>query len=178
MGRRTRQLRRMMVQRRKGILRLRQPSQPPIRRARFPRMWSRRIPADFRQAKVNRDPRIVKAVEVLGRSGFAADENAALLVELLTPELPGGYGGVSVRVRGIPGLPTAIVQSLGTNPSKRAKSALREIVLGKLTSDLEDQIFTLWAMRALVENPSPETDMTLYAILTAPEAVRPPGAVQ
>ncbi len=127
---------------------------------------------DYRTAKLDRDARLVQAVLSLGRSGSKSDEEAKLLLELLAPTEPGGPRG---RRSGMGGLGLAVAGALAANHSPVARAAIKQILLGRLESDIDDQTLTLAALGALVSNPAPDTEAVLHVILTAPEAIRPPG---
>ena len=61
------------------------------------------------------------------------------------------------------------------NQSPVARTAIKEILLGRLASDVDDSTLTMAARAALVNHPASDTEGVFHAILTAPEAVRPPG---
>jgi hypothetical protein len=131
---------------------------------------------DFRIAKDTREPRLAQAIPLLGRSGGDAEAAARLLVELLDePPPPGEF--TAARQFGVPqrALPLAIVKALAANASGHARNALKEILLGKLRTDLDDRTFTAAALAALVQRGDSEAEALVYTVLTMPEAVRPPG---
>jgi hypothetical protein len=131
---------------------------------------------DFRIAKDAREPSLAQAIPLLGQSGSDADANARLLVELLDEPPPPGES-TSARQIGLPqrALPLAIVKALAANASGHARNALKEILLGKLRTDLDDRTFTAAALTALVGRGDSEAESLVYTVLTMPEAVRPPG---
>jgi hypothetical protein len=131
---------------------------------------------DFRIAKDSREPRLLQAISLLGRSGSDPEADARLLVELLD-EPPSPGESTSARQIGLPqrALPLAIVKALAANASGAARNALKEILLGKLKTDLDDRTFTAAALAALVRRGDSEAEALVYTVLTMPEAVRPPG---
>jgi hypothetical protein len=126
---------------------------------------------DFRTAKLDRDGRVVQAVLLMGRSGANGEEEAKLLVELLAPTEAGPRG----RRAGISGLAMAVAGALAANSSATARTAVKEILLGRLESDIDDHTLTVSTLTALANHPASDTEGILFAILTAPEAIRPPG---
>ncbi len=68
---------------------------------------------DYRAAKLDRDSRLVQAVLLLGRASANADDEAKLLVELLTPM---EVTDPRSRVRGMGGLGLAVVVRAGGEP--------------------------------------------------------------
>jgi len=136
---------------------------------------------DFRAAKANRDARLVQAVQQLGRSTSDVETNARLLVELLrnddpdaTAVSPAEGASVLASARVIPGLAQAIVAALGENHSDPARNALKEILLGRLRSNVEDRTLTVAALNVLAGSPGVEAESLLFTILTMPDAIRPP----
>ena len=115
---------------------------------------------DFRAAKADRDGRLVKAVSALGQPTGDANANARLLVALLDPPAPVASaaaidsedGDVPSPTPVIRGLPQAIVAARAANRSPVANTALKEILLGKLRTNLDDRTFTLAALAALINN--------------------------
>ncbi len=165
---------------------------PPAARPRDVAAWTHE---DMRSAKRDRDVRLLQAVFFLGTPGEKAEENAKLLVELLRVDTiaaaaPAAVGnpddeeyvpppvspsGVVVREL-IPGLARAIASALATNKSPTARRAVKEILLGKLTSDSDDRQFTITTIKAMVDNPDAEYEAMLAAVLTNPERLRESGA--
>jgi hypothetical protein len=127
---------------------------------------------DYRAAKLDRDTRLIQAVLLLGRSGSNSEDEAKLLVELLAPTDAGGSAG---RRGGLGALGMAVVGALAANQSAVAQAALKDILLGRMESDIDDKTLTIAVLGALANNPSPDTEGIFYVVLTAPEAIRPPG---
>jgi hypothetical protein len=131
---------------------------------------------DFRSAKQERDVRLVQAVALLGRGSDNPAADARLLVELLDPP---HNASAHTPGSGIPattyGLPQAIVAGLAANTSQFARDALKEVLLGKLQTNLNDRAFTIAALKALIETSGYDAEAIIHAILTMPEAIRPPG---
>jgi hypothetical protein len=133
---------------------------------------------NFRSAKQDNDIRLVQAVSLLGHSGVDADANAKLLIELLDDPAPlptsamRQSGTVTPSIRG---LGQAIVGALSANPSETAKNAIKEIILGKLRTSVDDRTFTMAALKALIDQRNAEADALVYAVLTMPQAIRPAG---
>jgi hypothetical protein len=127
---------------------------------------------DFRNAKAAGDPRLVQAVLLLGRKTDEAEENVKLLVELLQNEQPAG--AATIAPPAVRGLPQAIIAALAANRTSAARDALKAILLGKLTSPLEDRALTTAALGALVETGGAESDALLFTVLSMPDAIRPP----
>ena len=135
---------------------------------------------DFRAAKADRDVRLVQAVQYLGRSTSNAESNARLLVELLRSDeqnldISPDEDPSFTSARANAGLALAIVAALGANQSEPARNALKEILLGRLRSNIDDRTLTVAAFKALVEISGSEAEPLLYTILTMPESIRPPG---
>jgi hypothetical protein len=132
---------------------------------------------DFRTAKQDRDARLVQAVLLLGRSSGDRQASARLLLELLDePPPPTSVGSVRQLLPPVmSGLPQAIVAALAANTSDVARNALKEILLGKLQTNLDDRTFTMAALSALINNGGAEAETLVYTVLTMPDAVRPPG---
>jgi hypothetical protein len=133
---------------------------------------------DFRSAKQDNDIRLVQAVSLLGHTGGDADSNAKLLIELLDDPAPLPTSGIRQSVTVSPsirGLGQAIVASMATNGSETAKNAIKEIILGKLRTSVDDRTFTMAALKALIDQGNAEADTLLYAVLTMPQTIRPAG---
>ncbi|MEX2138680.1 MAG: hypothetical protein WD894_05425 [Pirellulales bacterium] len=129
---------------------------------------------DFRTAKQERDARLVQAVPLLGNSNGNAQANARLLLELL--DEPSPAAPTSARHPTVMhGLAQAIVTALAANSSDVAQHALKEILLGKLQTNLDDRSFTMAALAALFNRGGAEAEVLVYTVLTMPDAVRPTG---
>lgn len=148
------------------------PALPVASQAARPSDVSRWTHDDYRAAKEAGDPRLVQAVLHVNRSSPNVAENARLLVELLAPASQTNPAAPQAPLRG---LAQAAVVKLGENGSPEARKALKEIVLGKIKTDADDKAITVAALTALVENIDSDTEGVLVAVITMPEAVRPPG---
>ena len=78
----------------------------------------------------------------------------------------------------MPGLAAAIVEALGSNGSAEARLVLKQILLGKQHSDVDDRALAVAALRTLIDHQDEENQKILLAVLTVPDSIRPAGRGQ
>ncbi len=78
----------------------------------------------------------------------------------------------------MPGLAAAIVEALGSNGSAEARLVLKQILLGKQHSDIDDRALAVAALRTLIDHQDEENQKILLAVLTVPDSIRPAGRGQ
>jgi hypothetical protein len=134
---------------------------------------------DYFSARADQDSRLVQAVEHMGRRFVGKDTAARMLAQLLEPpeaeENPDpqsqpGYGSQSHQPN--PQLIQAIVAALGINGSGTSRTTLEQILAGTLATD-DDQTAVGAALRALVADPSAQTDDVLFRAFSAADTLRP-----
>ncbi|MDY0170447.1 MAG: hypothetical protein RBS80_28155 [Thermoguttaceae bacterium] len=129
-----------------------EPEEPPF--PENPAEWNK---DDFPKARAAGEPRLVEAVEHLGRTFPTSEPAVATLVELLKPV------GAAGKPAGQP-LIEAIVVALGRNETRQATQALRNLVDGNLEAELPS-IARSTAMRVLADRDASLFDDLLLAAL-------------
>jgi len=163
----------------------------------FPADLGQWLSEDFQRARELRNFRLKEAVRELAPGNEYnpdADLNARLLAKLLdAPPMPAtapsqlhpasrGYDDFDETVQGpatqMPGLAAAIVEALGSNGSAEARLVLKQILLGKQHSDVDDRALAVAALRTLIDHQDEENQKILLAVLTVPDSIRPAGRGQ
>jgi hypothetical protein len=146
----------------------------------------------FRLARAKRNPKLVAAVRSLGRGNTENSEskaNAALLIELLqapaqgstfvgAPGSEAGDAPVGVAAAPIPGVPEAIVESLAFNGTPEAQTTLKNLLLGKQSSDIPDRNLVVATLNTFAAKLDQENQKILAVVLTSPNSIRPAGRGQ
>lgn len=167
----------------------------PSKRSDDYRQWT---PEDFRAAKRENDPRVVRAVADWSAQHVQDEAAGQLIVELLeAPDksAPAERATINVESPGQPSLATdddgfplssnatdrranpqlaeACVAALGVNGSAAARKGLRRALLGTLATDLADQRLVEASLKALAVNRHPKNEDILLTVLAKSEQVRP-----
>ena len=169
----------------------------PVIKPDFPTNFADWLPDDFKRARQKRSPKLLQAVRELGTGNIYnpdVESNAKLLSDLL--EAPAaekaispppkkvavGYDDVdeplAVAPSAIPGLGPAILDSLGVNAGIEARAAIKRILLGKQSSDVDERTLCVATLKALVDHFDVENEKILLAVLTVPDSIRPDGRSQ
>ncbi|HBO46323.1 MAG TPA: hypothetical protein DD670_20835 [Planctomycetaceae bacterium] len=140
--------------------------QPPGKRPRRPKDFGDWRRVDYFDAKEDRDPRFVEAVEYIGEH-FPDNSNAATtLVELLRAETATSEL-TPRRLRPCrPNEIRAIIVSLARNRTETAREALRQLATGRLPTD-DDAAALEVVLSLAVAQPSAESESLLFDALTA-----------
>ncbi len=159
------------------------------------RQWT---PDDFRAAKRENDPRVVRAVSDWAAQQVNDEAAGQLLVELLeapdksapaeratfnvessgqapvaTDDDGFPLAGSATDRRANPQLAEACVAALGVNGSAAARKGLRRALLGTLATDLTDKRLVEASLKALATNRHPKNEDILLTVLAKAEQVRP-----
>ena len=139
---------------------------------------------DYLTAMADEDPKLVEAVEHLGRQFVDNPSAAGLLVRLVKPpQPPEPTENEAADTNAQPAysppsqsdgakLNAAIIGALGINNTNESRKALAQLLIGKIPT--EDEAATVGlVLKALSENACPENEAILLRVLTEAEKLRP-----
>ncbi len=137
---------------------------------------------DFFEARILDDPRLLPAAEYYGQHHVGDEAAADVLIQLLKPRI---LAGVRDRISAPKRkqdelndrhklLTQTLVAALGANGTAKGRQALEELIDGSFRTEF-DQVAADAAVKALVDNQSPEHEEILFRVLTSADQMRPPG---
>jgi len=135
---------------------------PEVERPKRPEQIAEWKEEDYFTARAEGDPRLVEAVALLGRRQSDREDAARVLTRLLQPDRP--TATAKGRAKLTPQQTEAILAALAANGTAPARTALEQVVTGKLA--LDDKTAVQAAVEALARHPAPETEAILYRALT------------
>lgn len=158
---------------------------PPEARAR-PRDVTQWQPADFRSARDNRDPALLRAVAWLAETSPGDVSAGQLFAELLEfkpthaerPVVLDPEADVAPTVasaQAFPALVPVVLEALASNRSTAAEKALSRALLGKLPADVDQRALLGHTLTALAKHPSAEHNQLLLRVVETPEKFRAAG---
>jgi hypothetical protein len=134
--------------------------------------WTER---DYVNARAQGAAILVPAVKYLGEQSVGDERAAKLLAKLLQPpqdlddDTTGRRPGRQQARRDSGELIEAIVAGLGINGTDAARQTLHQLISGEFESE-DNRTAALGAVKALVNNLSPENEEVLFGILTNEDA--------
>ncbi|MFO0900987.1 MAG: hypothetical protein U0836_26460 [Pirellulales bacterium] len=158
---------------------------PPESRVR-PRDVTKWQPADFRTARTERDPALLRAVAWLAETSPGDVSAGQLFAELLEfkptePERPvlldpeADVAPTVASAQAFPALTPVVLDALASNRSTAAEQALSKALLGKLPADVDQRALLSHTLTALAKHPSAEHNQLLLRVVETPEKFRAAG---
>lgn len=140
--------------------------------------------ADFLNARLAADPRLLAALEYRAERFPHEEPQAVFLRNLLAPKEPAETKDPAAaptkagaaRALSLPVL-AVIAKALAENPTSAARQAIADVLAGAFGLE-NDQVAVQVTLKALADHPSEENDSALLAAVTQPDKIRPAGQGQ